>query len=203
MVHAYAESEDMGAAFRLFEHTPEPNISTRTAMVVGYAATGLWHQAKCGDNHNVAVCMSQSWRPGHREVDTFFKSLREKSLYTWNAMINGLAVHGHVEQALDVFNQLLDHGTMRPDEVTLAGAVTACNKPLPRCADICAKLEELTLKMSAEGYLAETGFVLYDIHEDEREQALGHQGEELALTLGLISTAPRVTLRTVKNLRVW
>uniref|UniRef100_A0A5K1DP77 DYW domain-containing protein n=1 Tax=Nymphaea colorata TaxID=210225 RepID=A0A5K1DP77_9MAGN len=77
------------------------------------------------------------------------------------------------------------------------------NKPLPRCADICAKLEELTLKMSAEGYLAETGFVLYDIHEDEREQALGHQGEELALTLGLISTAPRVTLRTVKNLRVW
>uniref|UniRef100_A0A5K1DMW1 Pentatricopeptide repeat-containing protein n=1 Tax=Nymphaea colorata TaxID=210225 RepID=A0A5K1DMW1_9MAGN len=56
-----------------------------------------------------------------------FKSLREKSLYTWNAMINGLAVHGHVEQALDVFNQLLDHGTMRPDEVTLAGAVTACS----------------------------------------------------------------------------
>uniref|UniRef100_A0A5K1DQ63 Pentatricopeptide repeat-containing protein n=1 Tax=Nymphaea colorata TaxID=210225 RepID=A0A5K1DQ63_9MAGN len=60
MVHAYAESEDMGAAFRLFEHTPEPNISTRTAMVVGYAATGdMNQQGKC-----LMKCLNVVWHPG-------------------------------------------------------------------------------------------------------------------------------------------
>lgn len=76
------------------------------------------------------------------------------------------------------------------------------DKSHPRYDDICAELEELCMRMSKEGYRAETTEVLYDIDEEEKEHALGHHSEKLAIGLGLISTAPGTTLRIVKNLRV-
>ena len=55
--------------------------------------------------------------------------------------------------------------------------------------------------MSQEGYIAGTAEVLYDIDEEEKERALGHHSEKLAISFGLISTSPGTTLRIVKNLR--
>ncbi|XP_020276547.1 pentatricopeptide repeat-containing protein At1g08070, chloroplastic-like [Asparagus officinalis] len=76
------------------------------------------------------------------------------------------------------------------------------NKSHPRYTDICAELEELRKKMNTEGYHAEITEVLYDIDEEEKEHALGHHSEKLAIGFGLISTAPGTTLRIFKNLRV-
>ncbi|RWR93639.1 pentatricopeptide repeat-containing protein, chloroplastic-like protein [Cinnamomum micranthum f. kanehirae] len=76
------------------------------------------------------------------------------------------------------------------------------DKSHPRYAEINEKLEELGRKMAAVGYLAETGVVFYDIDEEEKEQALGHHSEKLAIGFGLISTAAATTIRIVKNLRV-
>ena len=44
--------------------------------------------------------------------------------------------------------------------------------------------------MNKEGYSAETTEVLYDIDEEEKEHALGHHSEKLAIGFSLISTAP-------------
>nr|UPT49512.1 pentatricopeptide repeat protein AaPPR728 [Agave angustifolia] len=76
------------------------------------------------------------------------------------------------------------------------------DKSHPRYSDISAELEELGKRMNKEGYRAETTEVLYDIDEEEKEHALGHHSEKLAIGFGLISTAPGTTLRIVKNLRV-
>ncbi|KAL4202560.1 hypothetical protein AMTRI_Chr02g221680 [Amborella trichopoda] len=76
------------------------------------------------------------------------------------------------------------------------------DKTHPRYGEIYEKLDELKRKLKKEGYLAETGMVLYDIEEEEKEEALGHHSEKLAIGLGLISTPPGSTLRIVKNLRV-
>ncbi|KAJ4954282.1 hypothetical protein NE237_011065 [Protea cynaroides] len=270
-----------------------------------------------------------------------FRCLEGQNLCTRNALINGLAMNGHAEQALDMFNKMVDDG-FRPDEVTFVGVLLACshggfleigtrhfyttmkefgitpvlehyacmvdllgrsgllmeaekvirNMPItpdevvwrallggcrlhknvdlaekvvieieargsgdyvllsnlyasvgrwedvekvrkimkhrgikkrpgcssievdnkihefisgdnshPRYAAICEKLEELGMKMSEDGFSAETSVVLYDIEEEEKEQALGHHSEKLAIGFGLISTVPGSTLRIVKNLR--
>ncbi|XP_010279658.2 PREDICTED: pentatricopeptide repeat-containing protein At1g08070, chloroplastic-like [Nelumbo nucifera] len=76
------------------------------------------------------------------------------------------------------------------------------DKSHPRYTAICEKLEELGRKMYEDGYSAETSVVLYDIEEEEKEQALEHHSEKLAIGFGLISTVPGCTFRIVKNLQI-
>ncbi|KAL6342745.1 hypothetical protein AAG906_016579 [Vitis piasezkii] len=71
-----------------------------------------------------------------------------------------------------------------------------------RAEEISLKLEEITASAKQEGYMPETAWVLHNIEEEEKEDALGSHSEKLALAFGLISTAPGSTIRIVKNLRV-
>ncbi|KAL5704596.1 hypothetical protein ACHQM5_023000 [Ranunculus cassubicifolius] len=54
-----------------------------------------------------------------------FKKLLQKNIYTWSAMINGLAMHGHASSSLKLFSQMLTNG-VQPNEVTLIGILSAC-----------------------------------------------------------------------------
>ncbi|KAF8405774.1 hypothetical protein HHK36_007852 [Tetracentron sinense] len=71
-----------------------------------------------------------------------------------------------------------------------------------RSEDIYLKLEELVLGAREQGYMPDTGWVLHNIEEEEKEDALGSHSEKLALAFGLISTPPGMAIRIVKNLRV-
>ncbi|GAB4847998.1 hypothetical protein Ancab_002658 [Ancistrocladus abbreviatus] len=53
-----------------------------------------------------------------------FDGLQEKNIATWNAMIHGLAFHGHGEEALCLFRKL-DKEVM-PNDVTFIGVLSAC-----------------------------------------------------------------------------
>ncbi|KAH1234338.1 Pentatricopeptide repeat-containing protein [Glycine max] len=46
---------------------------------------------------------------------------------TWNTIINGLAMHGHMANALSLFEQMKSTGE-RPDGVTLVGILSACTQ---------------------------------------------------------------------------
>ncbi|KAM1152045.1 hypothetical protein EV1_034351 [Malus domestica] len=56
--------------------------------------------------------------------------------------------------------------------------------------------------MKGGGYVPDTRYVLHDIDQEAKEQALLYHSERLAIAYGLISTPPRQTLRIIKNLRV-
>ncbi|XVE93355.1 hypothetical protein REPUB_Repub01dG0184800 [Reevesia pubescens] len=56
--------------------------------------------------------------------------------------------------------------------------------------------------MKEVGYVLDTRFVLHDIDQEAKEQALLYHSERLAITFGLISTTIRQTLRIIKNLRI-
>lgn len=68
--------------------------------------------------------------------------------------------------------------------------------------EIYSELEEMTNCAREQGYMPETDWVLHNIEEEEKEDALGSHSEKLALAFGLISTDPGVVLRIVKNLRI-
>lgn len=77
-----------------------------------YLATGLVDlYAKCG---SIQIA---------REI---FETSREKNLYTWNAMLVGLAMHGHGKLLLDYFGRLIDNG-VQPDGVTFLGVLVGCS----------------------------------------------------------------------------
>lgn len=72
----------------------------------------------------------------------------------------------------------------------------------PEKKAIYRNLEGLEQKLRVEGYSPQADVVLQDISDQDKEQALAIHSERLALSYGLISTAPHTSLRIFKNLRI-
>ncbi|XP_010249098.1 PREDICTED: pentatricopeptide repeat-containing protein At1g08070, chloroplastic-like [Nelumbo nucifera] len=71
----------------------------------------------------------------------------------------------------------------------------------PRSKDIYSMLDDVAMRLKAEGYVPKTNQVLIDASEEGKRQALCHHSEKLAIAFGLISTSPRTPIRVMKNLR--
>ncbi|KAM7515615.1 hypothetical protein LguiA_005198 [Lonicera macranthoides] len=72
----------------------------------------------------------------------------------------------------------------------------------PYKGDAYEKLKGLNGQMREAGYVPDTRYVLHDIDQEAKEQALMYHSERLAIAYGLISTPARTTLRIIKNLRI-
>ncbi|PSS26392.1 Pentatricopeptide repeat-containing protein [Actinidia chinensis var. chinensis] len=55
-----------------------------------------------------------------------FNAMPEKETATWNAMINGLAINGCAEEALEVFLDM-KRSSFKPNEISMLGVLSACN----------------------------------------------------------------------------
>lgn len=62
--------------------------------------------------------------------------------------------------------------------------------------------EKLRDANKEQRYVPDTRYVLHDIDQEAKEQALLYHSERLAIAFGLISTPARTPLRIIKNLRV-
>ncbi|KAK9277977.1 hypothetical protein L1049_027534 [Liquidambar formosana] len=77
-----------------------------------FLSTGLVDlYAKCG-------CIETA-----REI---FESSLDKNLFTWNAMLVGLAMHGLGQLSLDYFSRMIEGG-VQPDGVSFLGVLVACS----------------------------------------------------------------------------
>ncbi|XP_031484161.1 pentatricopeptide repeat-containing protein At5g40410, mitochondrial [Nymphaea colorata] len=72
----------------------------------------------------------------------------------------------------------------------------------PDSAKIYAKLEDLTKRMMAAGYVPKTEFVLHDIDEELKGDMLYSHSEKLAIAFGLLTTDAAVPIMITKNLRI-
>ncbi|KAK1373279.1 Pentatricopeptide repeat-containing protein [Heracleum sosnowskyi] len=71
----------------------------------------------------------------------------------------------------------------------------------PQILEIRDKLSEILSRLRIEGYITNTIPVLFDLTEEEKEQAMAWHSEKLAIAFGLMSTEPGTSIRIVKNLR--
>ncbi|CAN6447703.1 unnamed protein product [Victoria cruziana] len=67
---------------------------------------------------------------------------------------------------------------------------------------IYAQLRALSGPMKESGYLPDTRFVLHDIDQEAKEEALLYHSERLALAYGLLSSPACSPIRIIKNLRI-
>lgn len=77
----------------------------------------------------------------------------------------------------------------------------AGDKSHPESDKIYAMLRCLKEQMKEVGYVPETRFVLHDIDQEGKEEALLSHSERLAVAQGLMTTAARSPIRIIKNLR--
>eukprot|EP00257_Ricinus_communis_P014319 XP_015571962.1 pentatricopeptide repeat-containing protein At2g41080 [Ricinus communis] len=76
------------------------------------------------------------------------------------------------------------------------------DKSHPSLEAIDLYLKELMEEMKLRGYVPDTGSVLHDMDNEEKEYSLVHHSEKLAIAFALMNTPPGVPIRIMKNLRV-
>uniref|UniRef100_J3M6F1 Pentatricopeptide repeat-containing protein n=1 Tax=Oryza brachyantha TaxID=4533 RepID=J3M6F1_ORYBR len=61
------------------------------------------------------------------EAHRVFDRMQQRDVASWNIMIDGYASYGHGKEALELFCQMTEVERILPDEITLLGALSACN----------------------------------------------------------------------------
>ncbi|CAN6457797.1 unnamed protein product [Victoria cruziana] len=72
----------------------------------------------------------------------------------------------------------------------------------PQITKIQEMWEEIERLIKLEGYVPDRTQVLFDIDEEDKEEALSQHSEKLAIAFGLLNTSYDTVIRIVKNLRV-
>lgn len=72
----------------------------------------------------------------------------------------------------------------------------------PQIKEIYRTWEQILKRLTEEGYKPKIRDLLLDLEDNDKETAIHHHSEKLAVTFGLISTKPGMTIRIIKNLRV-
>ncbi|XP_026443593.1 pentatricopeptide repeat-containing protein At3g62890-like [Papaver somniferum] len=79
----------------------------------------------------------------------------------------------------------------------------SADKLHPRITEIHQKLNQVLKKARTEGgYITNTNPVLFDLSDEEKEQAVSWHSEKLAVAFGLLSTHSGAPIMIVKNLRI-
>ncbi|KAK6157675.1 hypothetical protein DH2020_011923 [Rehmannia glutinosa] len=143
LIGGYARNERfvdvLGAFKRMLKETMvQPNDATLVNVLaacskLGALEFGKWvhvYAESNGYKGNVYVCnglidMYAKCGLVERAIDVF-KSMDKKDLISWNTIINALAVHGHGDDALSIFDEMKDFGE-KPDGITFIGILCACS----------------------------------------------------------------------------
>lgn len=85
------------------------------------------NQGQASSPHVVAASIDMYAKCGsiHNALNVFYKS-QFKDIYCWNAVISGLALHGHGTAALKLFD-VMKENRIRPDDITFIGLLSACS----------------------------------------------------------------------------
>ncbi|KAB5553423.1 hypothetical protein DKX38_010734 [Salix brachista] len=150
MILAYIQGEDMERACDLFREMPAKNVITWNTMVRGFLQNQLYGEVldlfdemkntNCLPDYLTvtgvlsACAHSGSLKKGTEvhiyAIDNGLASgvlqMQVKDIYCLNALISGLALHGHGYAALNLFDKMRNNHT-RPDDITFIGLLSACS----------------------------------------------------------------------------
>ncbi|XP_047977058.1 pentatricopeptide repeat-containing protein At3g62890-like [Salvia hispanica] len=116
----------------------KPNEATVVAVLaacadLGDLDLGRWihdYSDKSGFTENVLIC--------NKLIDMYikcgclqaakdvFEGMKKRTVVSWSAMIQGLALHGNADEALGLFSKMIQTG-VKPNDVTFIGLLNACS----------------------------------------------------------------------------
>lgn len=142
LVAGYAQSDQCNEAIQLFNKMMEldfrpDNIALVSALSACAQLGELEHGKKIHDyiqRYKIQIDSFLSTglvdfyaKCGYIETAiNIFESSQAKSLFTWNAMLVGLAMHGHGQLSLIYFSRMIEAG-IKPDGVTFLGVLVGCS----------------------------------------------------------------------------
>ncbi|KDP46560.1 hypothetical protein JCGZ_08532 [Jatropha curcas] len=141
IISGYAEKGTVQEAARLFDQMEatglKPDDGTFISVLAACAESGFLGlgkrvhasiertRSKCSVNvSNALVDMYAKCGKVGKALDVF-NGMPRRDLVSWNCMIQGLAIHGHGDKALQLFSRMQQEG-FKPDKITLVGVLCAC-----------------------------------------------------------------------------
>ncbi|XP_020592039.1 pentatricopeptide repeat-containing protein At1g50270 [Phalaenopsis equestris] len=141
LISGHVQSNRFREALAIFHSMlvegPDPNQLTLSSVLISCAHLGAVEQGIWIHSYMNRIGMELNFVVGGSLIDMYakcgriddalsvFHRLQNKDAYSWTALINGLAMHGHGSQCLHLFSQMLLQG-VQPNEVTFLGVLGAC-----------------------------------------------------------------------------
>eukprot|EP01018_Ginkgo_biloba_P031204 Gb_39249 [translate_table: standard] len=142
MIAGYAQNGNAIEALSLFHQMQltdmTPDSVTMVSILQACAHLGALQEGKCIHDHIIQSGFESDVFVGTALVDMYakcgsieiaqqlFNGMSERNVASWNAMIAGLGMHGHGEDALSVFSQMQQTG-MIPNHITFICVLSACS----------------------------------------------------------------------------
>ncbi|XAR50399.1 hypothetical protein NMG60_11004715 [Bertholletia excelsa] len=116
----------------------EPDGFTFASVITGCARLGACSHAKWIHNLMIEKRIELNYILGSALIDMYskcgrietakeiFRTIQRNDVSVWNAMINGLAIHGHASDAIAIF-LCMESENISPDSITFVGILTACS----------------------------------------------------------------------------
>ncbi|KAG8378607.1 hypothetical protein BUALT_Bualt07G0003100 [Buddleja alternifolia] len=141
MVSGFAQCGKPKEAIDLFTKMEEvglkPNEVTVVAVLAACADLGALdlgsriheYSKKTGFYKNIQICntlIDMYIKCGCLQAaHDVFESMKERTIVSWSTMIQGLAIYGKAEEALELFSKMIQTG-MKPNGVTFISLLNAC-----------------------------------------------------------------------------
>lgn len=180
----------MERAFDVVKSMPmHPDIVIWRALL---SACRIHHDAKLGER--ISMHIEQLDLDGHNEGKVLLSNLNA-SLGKWErvAELRNLVSEKKKNHSIPGCSWIEVNGIVHEFRVA--------DQLHPRIVEIQEKLNEVLKQARLGGYVASTRQVSFDLSEEDKEQAVAHHSEKLAVTFGLMIIEPRTPIRIVKNLR--
>ncbi|KAL2933238.1 hypothetical protein RDABS01_016357 [Bienertia sinuspersici] len=124
LLNLYVKCWSTSVAHQVFDEMPTKNTFSWNTIVSGYAKSG-----------QVDLARAQ------------FDQMAERDIVSWNSIVTGYNQRGFHREALKMFSEMLKDSYLKPDQFTLASALSAC-----------ASLENLNLGKQIHAYMIRTKF---------------------------------------------
>ncbi|CAA7395981.1 unnamed protein product [Spirodela intermedia] len=143
MISGYAHAGQFKASVELFWEMETARVKPDEAVVssvisacgqLGALYHGRWVHAFCGTSgvgerlkvKNALIDMYSKCGDVERALQIFQDMLRP-DVFSWTAIIGGLAMNGHSTMALDMFSQMEISGEVAPNGITFLAVLSACS----------------------------------------------------------------------------
>lgn len=99
------------------------------ALTLGQNVHAYLLKSSMGTDISIATALLDMYaKTGElRSAQKIFYRMQKKDVVVWTSMINGLAMHGHGNEALSMFERMQEDSTLVPDHITYIGVLFACS----------------------------------------------------------------------------
>lgn len=141
LISGYVQCDRFREALSIFcsmlVEGPNPNQLTLSSVLIACAHLGALEQGRWVHSYMDRIGLELNPVVGSALIDMYakcgridaafsvFHRLPNRDVYSWTALMNGLAMHGLGLHCLHLFSQMLLQG-VRPNEVTFLGVLSAC-----------------------------------------------------------------------------